>query len=510
MPAPTTDEELLDLVRKSALVSPERLEAFLHDHGPLPGRPRKLARRMIRQGLLTVFQASQILQGRYRGFYLSKYLVLERLGQGGAGAVYLCEHAAMGRRVAIKVLSEVQADESDLARFYREARAIAALDHPNLVRAHDIDQEGGLHFLVLEYVYGPNLQTLVEQKGPLGVARAAEYVGQAARGLQHLHEAGLVHRDIKPSNLLIDHYGTVKILDLGLARFFDGRHDKITERLDNGKILGTADYLAPEQAINTHHVDIRADIYSLGATFYFLLAGRPPFAGGSLHQKLLSHHLEEPTPLRELRPDVPEGLAAILERMMGKDRALRYPTPAAVVVALAPWVRERVPPPAEDELPALCPAAGGPPTIRTALGCTPTAPDLAPPDPNEHEPGPQPARALPRTAPLLPTIAPGAVGVATAPRQAATAVLQERAARDTDPALEPGNTVASLSLDPCPFLTDEPPLWRRGWFQAVLALILVLAAAGTGLGIRLAVSGSTPPPDRKQSSEPQPPARTVP
>src|SRR5262249_41394158 len=159
-----------------------------------------------------------------------------------------------------------------------------------------------------EYVHGPNLQTLVERKGPLGVARAVEYVRQAARGLQHLHEAGLVHRDIKPSNLLVDHHGTVKILDLGLARFFDGRPDGITAQLDNGKILGTADYLAPEQAINTHDVDIRADIYSLGATFYFLLAGRPPFAGGSLHQKLLSHHLEEPTPLRELRPNVPEGL----------------------------------------------------------------------------------------------------------------------------------------------------------------------------------------------------------
>jgi serine/threonine protein kinase len=499
MPVPTTDEELLELVRKSALVTPERLEEFLRDLGPLPGRPRKLARRLIRQGLLTVFQASQLLQGRYRGFCLSKYLVLERLGRGGTGTVYLCEHTAMGRRVAVKVLSEVQTDESGLARFYREARAIAALDHPNLVRAHDIDQEGGLHFLVLEYVHGPNLQTLVEHKGPLGVARAVEYIRQAALGLQHLHESGLVHRDVKPSNLLVDHHGTVKILDLGLARFFDERRDGLTERLDNGKILGTADYLAPEQGINTHDVDIRADIYSLGATLYFCLAGRAPFAGGSLHQKLLSHHMDEPQPIRELRPEAHTGLAAVLERMMAKDRAHRYPTPAAVAAALAPWVRELVPPPAEDELPTLCPAAGGPPTIRTAAGGLLTSPDMAPTGPGD--PGPEPQLAAPpQSEHLLSASATAATLTAAARRRDPAAALQERAARDTDPAMEPGNTLASFSLDPCPFLADAPPLWRRGWFQAVLAAALLLGAVGTGWGIRVAATG----PDKTESSSRQP------
>jgi serine/threonine protein kinase len=284
--------------------------------------------------------------------------VLEQLGAGGMGQVYLCSHLFMRRLVAIKVLPLAKvAQPSSLARFYREARAAAALDHPNIVRAYDSDQEGDLHFLVMEYVDGPSLQQVVHKHGPLAVSRATHYIRQAALGLQHLHETGLVHRDIKPSNILVDRQGTVKILDLGLSRFFHDQRDMLTRNLDDHSILGTADYLAPEQALDSHEVDIRADIYSLGATFYFLLTGRPLFQGKGLSQKLLSHQFKEPTPLRELRPEVPEELAAVIGRMMAKDPAARYPVPAAVVEALDPWTEQPVPPPPEEEMPRLCLAA---------------------------------------------------------------------------------------------------------------------------------------------------------
>ena len=224
---------------------------------------------LVRDGLLTHFQAEQFLQGKWRRFTIGKYKVLETLGAGGMGSVYLCEHKLMRRRVAVKVLPAAKAeDPAALERFYREARAVAALDHPNIVRAYDIDQDENLHFLVMEYVDGASLQEIVKKSGPLDVLRACHYIRQAAVGLQHAHEAGLVHRDIKPGNILVDRTGTVKILDMGLARFFHDEEDMLTKKYDEN-VLGTADYLAPEQALDSHGVDIRADIYSLGATFYF-------------------------------------------------------------------------------------------------------------------------------------------------------------------------------------------------------------------------------------------------
>jgi serine/threonine protein kinase len=462
MPVPATDEELLDLVRQSALVSPERLDEFVRANGPLPGRPRRLARMLVRAGLLTVFQANQLLHGHHRGFFLGKYRLLELLGRGGAGTVYLCEHTGMGRRVAVKVLSAAKTDEASLARFFREARAIATLDHPNLVRAHDLDQRGGVHFLVMEYVEGPNLQALVEQSGPLGLSRAAHYVRQAALGLQHLHEAGLVHRDVKPSNLLVDRNGTVKILDLGLARFREHR-DGLTGEPDG--VIGTADYLSPEQASNAGDVDIRGDIYSLGATFYFLLAGRPPFAGEAVHQKLVSHLVEEPTPICTLRPEVPDGLAAILATMMAKDRAQRYPIPAAIVEALAPWTRTPVPPPSADEMPQLCPAAGG---TEPTSGAPKTTPSLSLPDMDRS------------------TNADFAVESRdTTPLTAQAFPLGEQRSPETDPAVGPLATPTSLSLDEARSVLTRR---RRGLTLLVVGATLLLAAA-LGAALRWAFAG---------------------
>src|SRR6516165_9669120 len=265
MPAPTTNDELLDLLRKSGVQEEKKLDAYLDKlraANTLPSEPSKLAGYMVRDGLLTNFQAEQLLLGKWRRFNIGKYKVLERLGAGGMGSVYLCEHKLMRRRVAVKVLPTAKAeDPSSLERFYREARAVAALDHPNIVRAYDIDQDDNLHFLVMEYVDGASLQEIGKKIGPLDVTRACQYIYQSAKGLQHAHEtAGLVHRDIKPGNILVDRTGVVKILDMGLARFFHDEEDILTKKYDEN-VLGTADYLAPEQALDSHGVDIRADLY---------------------------------------------------------------------------------------------------------------------------------------------------------------------------------------------------------------------------------------------------------
>ena len=362
MPAPATVDEFLDLVQKSGVAEPARLGPYvqaLRDGGKLPAEPGKLAGILVRDALLTYFQAEQLLQGKWKRFFIGKYKVLEKIGTGGMGQVFLCEHKLMRRRVAVKVLPTAKAaDSSSLQRFYREARAVAALDHPNIVRAYDIDQDEGLHFLVMEFVDGTNLQDLVRKFGPLDVLRACHYVYGSAVGLQYAYEMGIIHRDIKPANILVDRSGVVKILDMGLARFFNDAEDNLTKKYDEN-VLGTADYLAPEQAMDSSAVDIRADIYSLGGTFYYLLTGLPPFPDGSVAQKLLWHQTREPKTVRAIRPEIPEDLAAILARMMAKEANDRYPTPGDLMAALAPWVTTPIPPPPERELPQFSPAATG-------------------------------------------------------------------------------------------------------------------------------------------------------
>jgi eukaryotic-like serine/threonine-protein kinase len=224
MPAPNTVAEFLALVKKSSLVEAARLDSFLGHAGDCADPeedPQILAAKMVGQGLVTQFQAEQYLLGKWRGFTIGKYRVLERLGFGGTGTVYLAEHMFVRRRVAVKVLPQTKADNpAALGRFYREARAAGTLDHPNLVKCHDVDQDGNLHFLVMEFVDGTNLQELVTKFGPLTLERAAHCVKQAALGLQHAHDNGLVHRDVKPANLILDRQGEVRVADLGLARFY--------------------------------------------------------------------------------------------------------------------------------------------------------------------------------------------------------------------------------------------------------------------------------------------------
>jgi serine/threonine protein kinase len=450
------------LVRKSGVIESERLDEYLRQNSPLPTDPRAAADQLVAEGLLTRFQRDQLLRGKWRGFTLGKYRVLERLGRGGMGTVFLAEHVVMRRLVAIKVLPEGRAEEpAAVSRFHREARAAAVLDHPNVIRAHDVDCEGKVHFLVMEYVDGVSLQALVEGGGPLDVVRACHYVYQTAAGLHSLHQAGLIHRDVKPGNILVDRQGTVKLLDLGLARFYHDQQDRLTREIGDEAIMGTADYLSPEQGRNSHEVDARADVYSLGATLYFLLAGQAPFEGRTVTHKLLGHQLEEPPPLPAR---VPEGLAAVVTRMMAKMPADRYQSAAAAAAALTPWVIGPVPPLSEDELPRLSLAA------RTGRLPSPFAgPRTFPSVPGRETDGPSagsgpPSDSVPSSGSIVPSAPPSNAPTQTAP-----------------------------ALFPVP--------GRRRWRTALITGI-VLVAVVVGVGLRWATSRN--PVDPSPSPTPPP------
>jgi serine/threonine protein kinase len=498
MPAVATIEQFLETVRKSGLVDEKALNDYLdaaRTAGSLPDTPQLLARAMVRDGIVTHFQAGQFLAGKSRGFILNgKYKLLEHLGAGGMGTVYLCEHTSMRRRVAIKVLPIVKAqDPSYLERFYREARAVAALDHPNIVRAHDIDHDDKLHFLVMEYVDGSSLQEIVSKHGPLDITRAAHYMAQAALGLQHAHEAGLVHRDIKPGNILVDRSGTVKVLDMGLARFFHD-DDNLSKKYDE-TVLGTSDYLAPEQTLNSN-VDIRADIYSLGATFYYCLTGQTLFGEGTAAQKLIWHQTRQPKPIRSVRPEVPEELADLIEnRMLAKDAAERFQTPVEIADALTPWTAMPIDPPPADEMPKLSPAASrfgsaestvvGPSSGGTGSSPSGTKRSWTVSGSSSPRPvrapatGRRPSASGPLTVPTPPTRI--ATGKSTGPRVAGRKAGQAEANGD-QPEADGENTAASR-----PSGTDLLAAAARGNNRlpliAAAAVLGVLLIAGTSAGV---------------------------
>ena len=454
MPTPATIDDFVEVLGKSGLVDGARLQPFLPQASDSETTPRKLAARLVAAGLITRFQAEQLLLGKHRGFSLGKYRILERIGAGGHSTVYLAEHQVVRCRVAIKVLPTNRSENPvALARFYREARAAGALDHPNLVKAYDVDQDNGLHFLVMDYVDGSSLQEMVTRFGPLSIERSAHYVQQAAQGLQAAHVAGLVHRDIKPANILLDRRGVVRVLDLGLARFHSDEHEPLTVKCDSNNVLGTADYVAPEQALNSHEVDVRADIYSLGATFYFLLSGQPLFPTGRVTQKLIWHQTRQPTPLRELRPEVPVELAAIIERMIEKDREQRYQTPAEVIEALRPWTATPIAPPRAEEMPQLSPLA---------RGSSKTAGEVA-------------ASAGPAT-----QSCPDPADIATPSRlaeQTDSSIPKERPERPAPRrAIQPKNPILS-SRQHSPFSGS----------RLASAILVLLIGAFTGMGIRLLV-----------------------
>src|SRR5579862_9652651 len=290
--ASTAPNSLLDALRQHRLLDFAQLDDLTSLHF---SDPKALAGELIRRDWLTPYQANQLLTGKGQDLILGSYILLERLGEGGMGQVFKAQHRNLGRISALKLIRKERLQSPDaVRRFHREVRSAAALSHPNIVLAYDADEIAGTHLLVMEYIEGAvDLAKLVKKNGPLPVEKACEYIRQAALGLQHAFERGMVHRDIKPANLLLTTDGKlVKVLDMGLARL-DSRSedddDKSSTMTQHGAVMGTPDYIAPEQALESHTVDIRADLYSLGCTFYFLLAGRVPFPGGTILQKLNKH-----------------------------------------------------------------------------------------------------------------------------------------------------------------------------------------------------------------------------
>jgi len=336
MPIDTVDD-LIDAVGEAHLLSREQTDMLVMSLQAGFTEPAELAEDLVRKRWLTLFQAKEIFLGRARELLLGAYVLLDRLGEGGMAVVYRARHRAQERIDALKVIRpECLHDPRALHCFRQEAEAVARLSHPNIVTLYEAGEDNGRHFLALEHVEGTDLERLVRKGGPLAVGQACAYARQTALGLQHAFERGVVLRDVKPHNLLLAAAGdVVKILDMGVALLRD-RPDR-QERPGGRPLMGTPDYVAPEQVRDPWAVDTRADVYSLGCTLYFLLAGRAPFAGLPLEEKLRCHQQAEPPALEGLRPDLPAGLAEVVRRMTAKRPEDRQATPLEAAWSLEPF-----------------------------------------------------------------------------------------------------------------------------------------------------------------------------
>jgi serine/threonine protein kinase len=298
---------------------------------------RRLARQAMQAGLLTLWQAQQLLAGRSTGYKIDRYVLLEMIGQGGMGRVYLAKDSRLNRRVALKILSPERVNNPRaIARFQREARVGAQLQHENLVRIYDEGESDGKCYLVMEFIEGKTIGSMIAEHGPLPPSTAAKLTQQVAMGLEHAQQKGLIHRDVNPYNIMVTGDGTAKLADLGLA--IDLAEQVQVTR--DGATVGTFDYISPEQARHSHAVDTRSDIYSLGCTLYHMLAGQVPFPSPSLPEKLFGHQTIEPESLMALVPDLPEGLVEVVRTMMRKQPDDRFASPLEVARALDPFVGE--------------------------------------------------------------------------------------------------------------------------------------------------------------------------
>jgi CheY-like chemotaxis protein/tRNA A-37 threonylcarbamoyl transferase component Bud32 len=330
--------EFIQNLSDSGLFTPEEVHKVLDTVSEVQAPDGDaVARQLVDAGKLTPFQVEAVRERRFEGLVIGNYQIIDRLGQGGMGTVYKARHRRMRRVVAIKILSrKVGQSEKFIKRFQREVEAVARLSHPNIVMAHDADEAEVGHFLVMEFVNGRDLASEVQKRGPLPVGEALDCIVQAARALEYAHGQGIIHRDIKPANLLRDVSGVVKVADLGLARFEEGagKPEDASALTQAGTVMGTADFMSPEQAMGAANVDHRADIYSLGCTLHFLLLGKPPYEGPTMMAVLLKHR-DGPIPsLAAARSDVPAELDAAFQRMLAKAPDDRPQTMSEVVRAL--------------------------------------------------------------------------------------------------------------------------------------------------------------------------------
>jgi serine/threonine-protein kinase len=506
---------------------------------------RRLARQALQAQALTLWQAQQLLAGRTSGFKVDRYLLLEMIGQGGMGRVYLARDTRLNRRVALKILAPERVNNPRaIARFQREARVGAQLQHENLVRVYDFGESNGRYFLVMEYIEGRTIGTLIAEQGPMPPATAARLVRQVALGLGHAHRKGLIHRDVNPYNILVTHDGTAKLADLGLAIDL-AESDRVTRE---GATVGTFDYVAPEQARHSHAADIRSDIYSLGCTLYHMLAGQVPFPSPSLPEKLFAHQALEPTPLDQLAPGLPLGLAEVVRTMMRKAPEDRFAAPLLVAQALEPFADDslggavRVEPARAQPRPEAQPRRPGDPRRAAAAGgTTERSPTPASPRSDEAE-----AVATPRVPAGPPPDAPAPKAAAqadgTAPRPGADA---DEAAIPLltpvdEPATDAGEVPLLLDFGPEPSLSEAmtrprsrfPSVFPLGsgsvftpggagsdtstsdggawwpapawlWGLVALAMFAAVLAVLIGLGGLLRPTSSSPPPQPDNPAQAQ-------
>jgi serine/threonine protein kinase len=345
--AATIEQFIRDLIG-SRVLSEDELASIKVDVRAkrLPRDADALARQLVQQGRLTKYQAAAIYQGRTEELVVGNYVVVDKIGAGRMGFVYKAKRRGMDGLFALKVLPARRLEESANARkrFEREIQLHVRLNHPNIVRIHDAGEHNGAPYLVMELVNGPDLSHLAKSSR-LTVDQTVDYILQAARGLAYAHGEGVVHRDIKPANLLLDASGIVKILDMGLARLEDAGEESGGRLTMQMQLLGTPHYMAPEQAVDPRNADARADVYSLGCTWFCLLTGRAPYPRESKIDALMAHR-DEPVPrLPSVRDDVPEGLDAIFQRMLAKGLDERFASMAEVIAALEAWQQRIATPP---------------------------------------------------------------------------------------------------------------------------------------------------------------------
>ncbi len=337
--------DLINSLRDSGLYSPEEIASFEEELKGIAGGSQEQMQALIERERITAYQLRKVVNGRSADLLIGPYVVQDKLGEGGMGKVFRALHKHDGREVALKVVREhLLAKPTARGRYEREVQTALTLSHPNIIHVASAGSTDGRYFIEMEFIDGLDLSRIVQRYGVLPISEACEYARQAALGLHHAHELGFVHRDVKPSNIMVGgsrhipaakEPAWVKVLDMGLVRMI-GYDDEERGLTRDGTVVGTPDYMAPEQAKNSRVVDGRADLYSLGATFYFMLSGKPPFPDGTALDKIIRHVDHLPPPLESLRPDAPRELVQIVDRLMAKNPDQRFDTALDLAEALKP------------------------------------------------------------------------------------------------------------------------------------------------------------------------------